>query len=192
MSLSIHRIIIPFVFTAIAPLISVAEEPTVQQHSYISERLAINEDIDPTTVFIQANENLLQQSAVVGDLLKFADSFLGHPYRRGSKGPASFDCSGFTSYIFSNFGIKLGASSRDQYTQGTSLDKDQIEPGDLMFFSGRRNGTKVGHVGIAVSVDDNGVVTFIHAATSGGIRYDKYPDAGYYSNRYIGARRILN
>ena len=82
--------------------------------------------------------------------------------------------------------------SSAQYTQGIGVPIGEIRPGDLLFFGGRRSGkARVGHVGMAVDVDESGTVTFIHAATSGGIRYDRYPDGGYYSNRFIGARRVL-
>ena len=69
---------------------------------------------------------------------------------------------------------------------------DDIRPGDLLFFAGRKGGKTVGHVAIATSVDENGTVNFIHASTTGGIRHDCYPDGGYYSRRFIGARRVLN
>ncbi len=125
------------------------------------------------------------------EVIDYAKGFLGTPYRRGSKGPKAFDCSGFTSYIFRRFDIHLGASSRSQYLDGKYIDDSSIRPGDLVFFSGRRGGKTVGHVGIAVDVAPDGHITFIHAATSGGIRFDTYPDGGYYSNRYIGARRVF-
>ncbi len=125
------------------------------------------------------------------EVIDYAKGFLGTPYRRGSKGPKAFDCSGFTSYIFRRFDINLGASSRSQYLDGTGIADGDVRPGDLVFFSGRRGGKTVGHVGIAVDVAPDGRITFIHAATSGGIRYDSYPDGGYYSNRYLGARRVF-
>ena len=124
-------------------------------------------------------------------IIDFATHYLGRPYRHGAKGPSAFDCSGFTSYVFGQHGIDLNASSRAQYTQGTKIDKEDIRPGDLLFFGGRAGGKTVGHVAIAVDVDDNGTVTFIHASTTQGITYDSYPDGGYYSKRYIGARRVI-
>ena len=146
-------------------------------------------------VFVDDTELVLLESAQrelkALNVIDFADSFVGRPYRRGGKTPKGFDCSGFTSYVFGHFDRQLGASSRSQYTQGEPVSRDRIQPGDLLFFSGRRGGKTVGHVGIAVEVEQNGAVKFIHSATSGGIRYDRYPDGGYYSSRYIGARRIL-
>lgn len=126
------------------------------------------------------------------DIVDYAKTFIGTRYRRGSKGPSAFDCSGFTSYVFRNFDLSLGASSRVQATQGEAITLSDARPGDLVFFSGRRAGKTVGHVGIVVSVGDDGSVKFIHAATSRGVRIDTYPDGGYYSRRFHCIRRVIN
>lgn len=132
-----------------------------------------------------------EQNTIAEDLINMAKTYLGTRYRSGGKTPAGFDCSGFTGYIFGQFGYELGASSRDQYTQGEQIDNEAIVPGDLLFFNGRAVGSRIGHVGIAISEpDENGVVTFIHSAFGGGIRIDK-TSAPYYSRRYKGARRVI-
>mgnify|MGYP000532789451 CR=1 FL=1 len=161
------------------------------------ENLVSNID-DPTTAFLSLDTETgisspmsATSEILAGDIIDYASKFLGRPYRSGAKGPSAFDCSGFTSFVFRNFDISLSPSSRDQYRQGESISRDEIQPGDLLFFSGRRGGKTVGHVAMAVSVDDNGTVRFIHASNRGGIRHDVYPDGGYYSQRYIGARRVL-
>lgn len=159
----------------------------------------VSEIEDPTSVFLKLDEPVegmeVEASApavAADDVIDYASKFLGRPYRRGSGGPSSFDCSGFTSFVFRNFDIDLSHSSRAQYGQGVSVSRDDIRPGDLLFFAGRKGGKTVGHVAIATSVDENGTVNFIHASTTGGIRHDCYPDGGYYSRRFIGARRVLN
>lgn len=124
------------------------------------------------------------------DILSYAGRYLGVPYRYGASGPRAFDCSGFTSHVFRNFDIPLQRTSRGQYTQGTEVGRDDILPGDLLFFSGRNGDSRVGHVGIATDVSDEGAVRFIHASTSRGIRYDSLDD-NYFRRRYIGARRVL-
>lgn len=123
----------------------------------------------------------------------YAASFLGTRYRLGASGPKAFDCSGFTSYVFRNFGITLSRTSRQQYTQGERVATDELQPGDLMFFSSRSSGKgNVGHVGIVVEVNnETGSCTFIHASTKRGVVYQKFPDGGYYQKHYIGAKRIL-
>lgn len=127
----------------------------------------------------------------IGDMLTFAHKFTGLRYRRGGKTPKGFDCSGFTSYVYRQFGISLKASSRSQYTQGTSIDNADLRPGDLVFFGGRGGSKKVvGHVGIVVNVDsENGTFDFIHSACSSGITISKSTEP-YYNRRYIGARRV--
>lgn len=185
-------------FSAVA-FNATAVEPDVAAADELLENLRPwNED--PTTIFLDMSDSDgafaiadPDTDRLAGDIIDYARKFLGRPYRRGSKGPSAFDCSGFTSYVFRNFGYSLSASSGDQYTQGRAVSTDEIRPGDLLFFGGRSSGkNRVGHVGMAVDVDpETGAVTFIHAATSGGIRYDRYPDGGYYSRRYIGARRVL-
>lgn len=140
----------------------------------------------------EANHDTTRTS-VRDSIIKFAESHLKKPYRIGGKGPKGFDCSGFTSYVFKKFGYSLGASAAGQYNEVNHIPKDEIEVGDLLFFKGRNSSEKrVGHVGIAYEIDkEQGSVTFIHAAVSGGVRLDKYPESNYYKIRYIGAGRVI-
>lgn len=125
-------------------------------------------------------------------LVNYASSFMGLPYRRGGKTPKGFDCSGFTGYVFKTVGIRLGASSRDQYRQGTPVEEKDLRMGDLVFFSGRAADLgRVGHVGMVIDRDpDSGIVRFIHSTHRLGITVSRLDEA-YYSRRFIGARRIL-
>lgn len=157
----------------------------------------IDDDYVPTLEELLGSpvDNLGYLSGAVGienDIVDYAKTFIGKRYRRGAKGPSAFDCSGFTSYVFRNFDMSLGASSRAQALQGEKISVTDARPGDLVFFSGRRAGSTVGHVGIVVSADPvNGSVKFIHAATSRGVRIDSYPDGGYYSRRFHSIRRVI-
>ena len=131
-------------------------------------------------------------AALKEELVGYASRYLGTRYKGGGKGPGGFDCSGFTSYVFRNFGYELFPASRMQCKQGVAVDFSELEVGDLMFFSGRRGGATVGHVGMVVDVDrENGTCRFIHASSSQGIVIQKFPDGGYYSRRYLHARRVL-
>jgi hypothetical protein len=126
----------------------------------------------------------------ISDMLSYAGKFKGLRYRRGGKTPSGFDCSGFTSYIFRQFGVSLSASSRSQYAQGEKVKENDLRPGDLVFFGGRRGGkATVGHVGIVTTVNDDNTFSFIHSATSSGIIVSRSTEP-YYANRYIGARRV--
>ena len=160
-----------------------------------SDLLADNARFFPSVVPAAGMELLSDNdrlSPMISDMIDFAKEHIGTRYRRGGKTPSGFDCSGFTGYVFNQFGYNLGASSRDQYTQGEPIEKGAVMPGDLLFFNGRSIGSRVGHVGIAIDYDpETDVVTFIHSAIGGGIRIDK-TSSPYYSRRYIGARRIIN
>lgn len=133
-------------------------------------------------------------SAIAADLITAAKKHIGARYRRGSSGPSAFDCSGFTSFVFSKLGIKLKRSSREQSTQGTAVnDIQQLLPGDLVFFGRQgKRGATVNHVGIVTSVDaDSGAFEFIHSSTSQGVRVDRYPDVAYWERSFINGRRII-
>lgn len=133
-----------------------------------------------------------EQNPVIEQLTDYAASFLGTRYRLGASGPSRFDCSGFTSYIFKNFGFKLNRDSRSQYQQGQKVGRDELKPGDLLFFSSRSSGRgRVGHVAMVTEVNPDGSCTFIHASTKYGVTYQKFPDGGYYSRNYLGAKRII-
>lgn len=126
----------------------------------------------------------------IDDMLNEAFSHLGARYRRGHSGPNSFDCSGFTSYVFRNMGIELNRSSRSQYTQGEAVGKDELRTGDLVFFTGSNSRGPIGHVGIVVDVDHvDGSFNFIHASIK-GVKVSNSKER-YYSRRYVGARRVM-
>lgn len=125
-------------------------------------------------------------------LAAFAFRSLGKRYRTGAMGPNLFDCSGFTSYVFSNSGIKLSRTSREQFGDGRNVDGgfDNLQKGDLVFFNGRCVGNTVGHVGIFLEADSTGTdFSFIHAALT-GVTVSRYSE-DYYTRRYMGARRVL-
>lgn len=126
----------------------------------------------------------------LNDMICYAQNFIGIPYHYGSVGTTSFDCSGFTSYIFKQFGLELPRSSRDQSLLGFKVKSDQARKGDLIFFKGRSTKSSfVGHVGIVVSeIGDK--LTFIHASVHKGITIDNI-DLKYYKDRFLYVKRIL-
>lgn len=179
-----------------ATIFSVSAAKTEKIEYNTSAESTVNEltiTIDSTDMSAIEDEETDFEQETIDNLTEFASTLLGRKYVWGAVGPKNFDCSGFTSYVFRNNGIDLPRTSRMQYTLGTKVDRDELRPGDLMFFSSPR--TKkgvVGHVGMVVSVDeDNGGVTFIHASTKNGITYQNFPDGGYFSRTYIGAKRIV-
>ena len=107
----------------------------------------------------------------------------GVPYRDGGSDPKGFDCSGFTQYVFNQHGVSLPREVKEQYAKGRSIKPDEIAPGDLIFFSTVAPGAS--HVGIALGGD-----TFVHAPSSTGqVRVERLTST-YWSQRYLGARRI--
>lgn len=129
--------------------------------------------------------------AEIDNLMDEAFKHIGARYRSGAKGPSAFDCSGFTSYVYSKMMNKsIGASSRDQYAKNTPIRKDELQTGDLVFFTSPHSGKSVGHVGIVVDVNpETGTFDFIHASSKSGVKVSNSSD-GYYSRRYVGARRV--
>lgn len=127
----------------------------------------------------------------IDSLLLFATKHKGKPYRRSASGPNAFDCSGFTYYVFKNFGITLNRTSSSQSEHGKKIKRKHLQPGDLVFFNGRSaGGSRIGHVGIVLTKTEDDF-TFIHAATSTGVSIDK-GSANYYDRRYVTARRIFD
>lgn len=156
------------------------------------EKSTINKMIEAD---IAARENINAVSRetedLLNDLISEAGTHIGKRYSRGSKGPKAFDCSGFSGYVYRQFGYSLGASSRDQWTQGETVDRSNLRKGDLVFFTGRNSKGGVGHVGIVTEADGKGNFKFIHASTSHGVIISNCNEP-YYAARYVGSKRIID
>ncbi len=112
-----------------------------------------------------------------------AKKYLGYKYTYGGSSPSTgFDCSGFTSYVFKQYGISLSRTAAGQYSNGVAVSRSNLQPGDLVMFG--KSG--INHVAIYI-----GGGQIIHASTpSTGVRIDSL-STGYYNNNYVGARRVL-
>ncbi|HJV44948.1 MAG TPA: NlpC/P60 family protein [Bacillota bacterium] len=110
-------------------------------------------------------------------------SLEGAPYRSGGTTPDGFDCSGFTRYVMDQVGVTLPRSSSDQYQAGTSVGRDELQVGDLLFFDSAHSG-KITHVGMYI-----GNNKMIHSAT----RDVEVSDLDWYFDhyKYFGAKRVL-
>ena len=124
-------------------------------------------------------------------LVHTAMKYIGVRYRSGASGPKSFDCSGFTSYVYRQKNVSLTRSSSTQYKEGKPVKNiADLRPGDLVFFGGSRSTHTVGHVGIVKELNaDSSDFTFVHASRT-GVKVDMMSSA-YYKKRYLGARRVL-
>jgi cell wall-associated NlpC family hydrolase len=112
-------------------------------------------------------------------------SLRGTPYRNGGSDPSGFDCSGFTQYVFAQYGVMLPRDVRAQFRVGTSVKPDELAAGDIVFFTTTEPGPS--HVAIAIGGDQ-----FVHAPSSSGVVRVEHLSSSYWSPRYLGARRIAN
>ncbi len=125
------------------------------------------------------------------EIIDYGMKHLNKPYRYAGKGPSSFDCSGFTSFVFKEFGYRLSTSSSGQAKQVPSINrKEDLRVGDLVFFEGRAHNGRVGHVGIVKEVLPNGNFLFLHASTSYGVIVSRSTEP-YYASRYLHGGRVL-
>lgn len=120
------------------------------------------------------------------EVVEYAKQFLGVPYVYGGTSPEGFDCSGFTYYVYKHFDVTLNRTSSTQSLNGTSVNKKDLQPGDLVFFC-QNGSSSIGHVGIYVGNDQ-----FIHSPQTGDVVKISSMASASYSLRYAGARRIFN
>lgn len=147
---------------------------------------------NPSTLKDSLNINFLSpnQISLTDSIVNYGKLFLNTPYHYGSTGTDTFDCSGFTSYVYRNFGYTLQRNSADQAQQFDTIDRSQLKTGDLVFFSGRGRSKRVGHVGIVVAAKENGEFDFIHSAVHSGVTISNSTES-YYTKRFIKANRVI-
>jgi cell wall-associated NlpC family hydrolase len=127
----------------------------------------------------------LDSDTKANPILKTAIAMRGVPYSYGESSRSATDCSGFTWQVYGKQGIRLPRTSREQSNVGQPVKKNELKPGDLVFFGSRRS-SRVHHVVIYV-----GKGKFIHASSGGGkVQYNSLSES-YYQNHYIGARRVV-
>jgi cell wall-associated NlpC family hydrolase len=109
----------------------------------------------------------------------------GTPYRDGGADVSGFDCSGFTQYVFGQHGVGLPREVREQYRVGKPVARENLSPGDILFFTTTAPGPT--HVAIAIGGDE-----FVHAPSSTGVVRVERLSSSYWSPRFLGARRLGN
>ncbi|HUG65275.1 MAG TPA: NlpC/P60 family protein [Gaiellaceae bacterium] len=113
-----------------------------------------------------------------GHVVSIAMQYLGIPYVWGGSSPSTgFDCSGLTMYVYAQVGVSLPHHAASQYNMGTPVSRDQLAPGDLVFFSG------LGHMGMYI-----GGGQFVHAPHTGDVVKISSMDDRWGS--FVGARRL--
>jgi len=122
------------------------------------------------------------------DVATFATQFVGAPYAWGGADPAGFDCSGFTQYVYRQFGLELPRIAADQYSEqyGTIItDPNALQPGDLVFFANTYE-PGITHVGVYIANGD--VVQAMNPGS--GVAIESLRE-DYWAQHYYGALRPL-
>lgn len=150
--------------------------------SPIRSRVILKKDIKPVDI------NTRNVSPV--DLVAFAKLQLGVPYLWGGMDrKKGFDCSGFISYVFSNFNIPVPRVTYQFTNAGVDIPLEFSKPGDIILFTGSNaNSGEVGHMGI-ITENRKGVIQFIHASSSSGVVISGMNS--YFIPRYVRVNRIF-
>jgi cell wall-associated NlpC family hydrolase len=152
-------------------------------HVRVLTMLRIPVTAAPTTTTVSSTTTTTTATAPANaqPALEAAQSAIGAPYASGATGPSSFDCSGLMVYSFAKAGIALPRTSFAQFSTGTEVSLEEIQPGDLVFFD--TDGPGASHVGIAT-----GPETAISATSHGVMEHPT--KSGYWGEHLIGARRV--
>ena len=140
-----------------------------------------------TTVSSVTTETTTEETSKGQEIVEYAKQYLGCPYVYGGSGDKSFDCSGFTMYVYKKFGYTLSHSAIAQSKVGTYIAKEDLQAGDLVFFLDYETMDGIGHCGIYIG---NG--EFIHASSGSGycVKISNLL-TGSYNKRYATARRLI-
>ena len=160
--------------------------------SFNSQSIFKNASHDTTTASINKvqDKNLAITEDVTHELVRFAKTLIGTPYKYASIDPAiGFDCSGFITYVFTHFHVNVPRSSVDFTNIGTQINLTATKEGDLILFTGTNESIRtVGHMGIVTENSDT--LRFIHS-TSGrayGVTISKLTEQ--YKKRFVKVIRI--
>ncbi|AJQ28276.1 MULTISPECIES: C40 family peptidase [Pelosinus] len=145
-----------------------------------------NPNVNIKPVPFQGTDSNSTTSSSKGDaIIATAKTYMGVPYVFGGESPTSgLDCSSFTQLVMKKNGITLPRTAAEQYNQGTAVDKEDLQIGDLVFFTTYKPGAS--HVGFYM-----GDQQFIHASSAAKQVTISSLDEAYYTEHYIGSRRYI-
>ncbi|MEG1592511.1 C40 family peptidase [Chryseobacterium sp.] len=162
------------------------------------KKLLINSFISERAASLANAKNSLKNSEIakaikhnktIDNILSEASTYLGTPYRYGGMTRNGIDCSAFVLSVFgAAAGLTLPRVAASQSKEGEAIDKENLQKGDLIFFS---HGKRISHVGIVENVTEEGEIMFIHAATSKGVMVSSLNDS-YWGPKYRFAKRVIN
>lgn len=136
-----------------------------------------------TTNSTASQPQSVEGQTLADKIVAYSKTLLGVPYVWAGYSTKGLDCSGFTKYVFSKFGITVPRSSYAYSGIGTKVSRSELQKGDILLWDIDRNGT-IGHVGIYIG---NGM--FIHASSSKGKVVTRA--LATYGEKYLGARRVI-
>lgn len=170
-------------------------EKIIPSNTISVAKILKNISIDTSLASLEKFEKKAEESKVekytskINEILAEAETYLGTPYRLGGMTKNGIDCSGFVLSVFgATTGISLPRVAASQAHEGERIEKEELKKGDLVFFSQGRG--RISHVGIVYDIDEEGIVSFIHAATSKGVSIAKLTDK-YWGPRYRFAKRVI-
>lgn len=147
--------------------------------------------IDP----LKQGEEINVGDADPEQIIRFAESLVGTPYVYASTDPkVGFDCSGFITYVFTNFKIKVPRSSVQFTNTGKTVPIENAKRGDIALFTdpdfNNINSTVVGHMGLITS-NNNGIINFIHSTSGKAMSVVVTPLSEHYKKRFVRVARIF-
>ncbi|WBV55401.1 C40 family peptidase [Chryseobacterium daecheongense] len=157
-------------------------------NSFISEKAAVLSNAKNT---LRNSEiaKAIKHNKTIDNILTEAETYLGTPYRYGGTTRNGIDCSAFVLSVFgAAAGLSLPRVAASQSQEGERVEKENLQKGDLIFFS---HGRRISHVGIVESVSEDGEIKFIHAATSKGVMISSLNDS-YWGPKFRFAKRVIN
>jgi len=149
------------------------------------EGINVLEDTKAPEIKYDASANVKLKERI--EIIDFAKKQLGVPYVSAGDNPSGFDCSGFTTYVMNNAGVKLPRRAKDQYEAAQKIKEKDAQIGDLVFFS---NGTEISHVGILIN-ELGKPKTMIHSSSSKGISIVEIDSSNYWKPRVAGYGRFV-
>ena len=169
-------------------LIAITKQPTTTSRSSTSRETTTvpNTTETPKTEPTSQVQQTVAKSSVGDKMVQMAKSYVGYKYVYGGSNPSTgFDCSGLVYYICGKLGYSVNRTADNQIYNGVAVDKANLQPGDLVFFTNYKTNKGIGHVGIYIGNNQ-----FVHASTpTTGVIVSSLGEASYV-NRYVGARRI--
>jgi cell wall-associated NlpC family hydrolase len=148
--------------------------------------------VNKDTVAIPPSQVINTGGVHPNELMSFAETLIGVPYRYGSTDPkVGFDCSGFITYVFNRFKIAVPRSSIDFTDVGKYIPKEEAKRGDIILFTGTDSTEQfVGHMGL-ITTNSGGKLEFIHSTSGKAYGVTKTPLNDYYMSRFVKCIRIF-